>query len=235
MASTKSAKTATSNKTSSAKSPATKATKARPKAARSGSAATIAEALLTDEAAAAKIAEYGSLLVDAPGTTQTQAARVIDEIGKRKPELIVALVDKLVTSLTADHKRVVQTAADALPAVARVAPARVARHLERLKGSFGAASDVGKDGLVRTFTTLCSASVAYQKRLEPVLTRALGEADGKTLLRWTEIVLPALKGEPHARARAVVERRLNDADDVPRPVAQRIADFLGIKLRPAMR
>ena len=50
--------------------------------------------------------------------------------------------------------------------------------------------------------------------------------------RWTEIVLPALKGEPHARARAVVERRLYQ---IPRAVAQKIADFLGLKLRPSYR
>ena len=79
---------------------------------------------------------------------------------------------------------------------------------------------------------LCVASVAYQKRLEPVLTEALAGADGKTLLRWTQAILPALKGEPHARARAVVEGRL---DLLQKPIAQPIADFLGIKLRPRPR
>jgi hypothetical protein len=112
--------------------------------------------------------------------------------------------------------------------MARLAPARVARHLQLLTDSFSAASPLGKDGLVRTFAALCSASVAYQKRLEPVLDLALGQADPKTLVRWTEIVLPALKGEPHARARSVVEARVAD---LPRPIAQKLADFLGIKLR----
>ena len=97
-----------------------------------------------------------------------------------------------------------------------------------LKASFEEANDVGKDGLVKTFAALCTASVAYQKRLEPVLTLALNGADGKTLFTWSQIVLPALKGEPHARARAVVEGRL---DLIPRAYAQQIADFLGIKLR----
>jgi hypothetical protein len=112
--------------------------------------------------------------------------------------------------------------------MARLAPARVARHLPALTTTFTEVSPVAQDGLVRTFSTLCVASVAYQKRLEPVLDVALGAADAKTLLRWTQIVLPALKGEPHARARAVVERRL---PALPRPVAQKIADHLGIKLR----
>ena len=125
-----------------------------------------------------------------------------------------------------------QSAAEALPAIAKIAPARVARQLHVLKGAFDEANDVGKDGLVRTFAALCTASVAYQKRLEPVLTLALEGADGKTLLQWCKTVLPALKGEPHARARAVVEGRLNL---IPRSHAQEIADFLGIKLRVRYR
>ena len=85
---------------------------------------------------------------------------------------------------------------------------------------------------MRTFANLCTASVAYQKRLEPVLTLALEICDGKTLLRWSELVLPALKGEPHARARAVVEDRL---DRIPRSIAQQIAQSLGVKLRVRYR
>ncbi|MDH3200715.1 MAG: hypothetical protein OEM15_07465 [Myxococcales bacterium] len=70
---------------------------------------------------------------------------------------------------------------------------------------------------------MCSSALT-----EPVLTLALNGADGKTLLAWSQIVLPALEGEPHARARAVVEGRL---DLIPRAYAQQIADFLEIKLR----
>jgi hypothetical protein len=188
--------------------------------------------ILADEQAAQRIAEHGEQLLDERETTATKAARIVQEVAQRKPEAVVPLVDKLVKGLLSPHKRVVQTAADALPEVARVAPARVARHLELLKTSFEKASLEGQDGLVRTFAALCTASVAYQKRLEPVLTRALDVADAKTLQRWTEIVLPALKGEPHARARAVVERRLYQ---IPRAVAQKIADFLGLKLRASYR
>jgi hypothetical protein len=153
---------------------------------------------------------------------------VLSEVINEKPELVVSLVAKFAKGVSSSNKRVVQTSAEALPAIARIAPARVARQLEVLKTSFSTANDVGKDGLVKTFAALCTASVAYQKRLEPVLTQALKGADGKTLLAWTQIVLPALKGEPHARARAVVEGRL---DLIPRSYAQQIADFLGIKLR----
>ena len=192
----------------------------------SGSGA-VAAGIVTD-AQTADIAALGAQLVDDRVATATQAARVLEEVLALKPEMLVTLIDRFVTGVLGDNPRVVQTCAAALPHMARLAPARVARHLQLLTDSFSAASAPGKDGLVRTFAALCSASVAYQKRLEPVLDLALGQADAKTLVRWTEIVLPALKGEPHARARAVVEGRVTE---LPRPIAQKLADFLGIKLR----
>jgi hypothetical protein len=193
-----------------------------------GGAGAVAQRILSDDNPQSKIAEHGETMMEGPRTAATQSSRVLSEVIAEKPELVVPLVAKFAKGISSSNKRVVQTSAEALPAIARIAPARVARQLDVLKGSFEQANDVGKDGLVKTFAALCTASVAYQKRLEPVLTTALNGADGKTLFAWTQIVLPALKGEPHARARAVVEGRLNL---IPRSYAQQIADFLGIKLR----
>lgn len=203
---------------------------AKPKAPR-GAAAAAAEILKSDDPAEA-ITAQAELMLDARSTTATKAARVVDEIVSQDPSLVVTHVEKFARGISSKHKRVVQTSADALPAIAKIAPARVAKHLETLKAAFEPTIDEGKDGLVRTFANLCSASVAYQKRLEPVLTIALEGADGKTLRRWSQIVLPALKGEPHARARAVVEERL---DRIPRSIAQQIAQDLGVKLRVRYR
>jgi len=204
-------------------------TEAKPsKKAASGGAVVAAQKILSDESPQSKIAEHGETMMEGPRTAATQSARVLSEIIAAKSELVVPLVAKFARGISSSNKRVVQASAEALPAIARIAPARVARQLDVLKNSFEEANDIGKDGLVRTFAALCTASVAYQKRLEPVLTLALKGADGKTLFTWSQIVLPALKGEPHARARAVVEGRL---DLIPRSYAQQIADFLGIKLR----
>jgi hypothetical protein len=194
---------------------------------------TLADQILASETPAPQIAELGAALLDgAGGPKATLAAKTLGDIAGRRIELLTPQVDKFAKTIASKNKHVAQAAADALPGLARVAPARVARHLELLRASFAEASLTGKDGLVRTFAALCTASVAYQKRLEPVLTTALGEAEGKVLLRWSQVVLPALKGEPHARARAVVEERL---DRIPRAYAQQIADFLGIKLRTRYR
>ena len=174
------------------------------------------------------VAELGNDLVSGKTSVAAQAGRVLDEIVNHKPEAVVSIIDRYATVIGKKARRPAQSAAHALPVMARVAPARVARHLPKLKECFDDATDAGKDGLVRTFAGLCTASVAYQKRLEDVLNKALRETDAKTLIAWTEVVLPALKGEPHARARATVEARL---DRIPRANAQKIADFLGIKLR----
>lgn len=187
-----------------------------------------AEAIrLIEEGSPSDFNRWGAMLHDDKPTTATNAARVLGEVAQRKPRALTPIVDRFVAAIRSDRKRIVQTAADALPAIASVAPARVAKHLDKLEAAYPDASEVGRDGLVRTFATLCAASVAYQKRLEPVLKQALAGADPKTLAKWTEVVLPALKGEPHANARTVVEGRLQT---LPRGPAQKIADFLGVKL-----
>ena len=178
------------------------------------------------------VLRHAIALEDDREATANQAARLMQELADTKPELLVPLIERFARLLISKNKRVVASSASALAPLSRIAPAKVAKQLPLLTQNWEHTTDEGKDGLVRTFAGLCTASVAYQKRLEPALARALGDAEPKLLIRWTEIVLPALKGEPHARARAVVEERL---PAIPRPQAQKIADFLGIKLRPLMR
>jgi len=185
-----------------------------------------AQRILTENDSAAVLALGESL---ASEKQIPASCKILDDVLAAKPDLLVGLVDRFVLLVASPNKRTVQTVAQALPVMARLAPARVARHLQPLTDRFPECNEVGKDGLVSTFAALCMASVAYQKRLEPVLELALASADPKTLQRWAEIILPSLKGEPHARARAVVEGRL---PAIPRPIAQPIATFLGIKLRP---
>ena len=178
------------------------------------------------------VLRHAAALEDDRENAANQAARLIQELAETKPELIVPLIERFARLVASKNRRVVATCAAALAPLSRIAPAKVAKQLPLLTHNWEHTTEEGKDGLVRTFAGLCTASVAYQKRLEPALARALGEAEPKLLIRWTEIVLPALKGEPHARARAVVEERL---PSIPRPQAQKIADFLGIKLRPLPR
>ncbi len=174
--------------------------------------------------------DHAIALSDGNKNTTALAAHVFDEIIARKPDLAAPHIERIIRLLGSDNARVAQTCANALPELARVAPAKVAKHLPKLNAAFEQGSEVAKEGVVRTFAALCIASVAYQKRLISAMEAALGGADPKTLQRWSEVILPALKGEPHAQARAVVEGRLYE---LPRPIAQKIAAFLGIKLRPA--
>lgn len=178
------------------------------------------------------LATHANALSDGNKNTTALAAHVLDEIMARKPELAAPHIERIIRLLSSDNTRVAQSCANALPELARVAPAKVAKHLPKLSAAFEAGSEVTQEGVVRTYAALCVASVAYQKRLIELMESALRGAEPKTLQRWTEIILPALKGEPHAQARAVVESRLYD---LPRPLAQKIATFLGIKLRAAAR
>jgi hypothetical protein len=177
------------------------------------------------------LSHYAKALDDDNPNTAAHGARVIEELVAIKPELGAPHIERLVRGLWSPHARVVQAAAAALPQLGKVAPAKVARHLDRLQAGFDAGSEAARDGIVRTLVALCLASVAYQRRVVDVLEKALAGAEPKTLQRWTEVVLPALKGEPHAQARSAVERRLGE---LPRAIAEKIAEQLGIKLRPSM-
>jgi len=197
-----------------------------------GAAAVAAE--IVAGSAALSFDHYMRALGDPKEGVWTQAARVVEEVVNQKPELAAPYIDKLSALLMSDRPRVAQCAAHALPALAKVAPAKVAKHLKTLQGTFAQGSEGARDGLVRTFVALCLASVIYQKRLIEVFELALRDADAKTLPRWVELILPALKGEPYAQARGVAEARMSDPE-LPRPTAQRIADLLGVKLRAVPR
>jgi hypothetical protein len=197
---------------------------------RPGSSAAAAAAELVAGTSATTVEQYVRQLTDAKDNTALQAARVLEELVREKPEWLAPHIEFLISQLGSPRARVAQCAAHCLPVLARVAPAKVAKHLKTLQGSFVSASDLAKDGLVRTFVALCIASVTYQKRLIENFEFALRGADHKQLVAWVEHILPALKGEPYAQARTVAEQRLNDPE-LPRPVAQRVADLLGVKLR----
>lgn len=196
---------------------------------KSGGAAQIAAEVVAGEADHG-LDHYIRELSEGSKSGATQAARVIEEVVAKQPQLAAPYIAKLVRALNSPEPRVVQACANSLPELARVAPAKVARHLATLCERFADRSETAQDGCVRTFVALCTASIAYQKRLIDVLEQALDGADDKTLARWTELVLPALKGEPHARAREIVEGRLSTME---RTHGQKIADFLGIRLRPS--
>ena len=175
--------------------------------------------------------QYVAQLSDPKEPTSQQAARVLEALTASKPELLAPQIEQLVSLLGSTRLRAVETAALCLPALARVTPAKVAKQLKTMQAAFPNASEPAKDGLVRTFVALCVASVTYQKRLIESFELALRTADVKQLPGWVEHILPALKGEPYAQARAVAEQRVQDPA-LPRPVAQQVADLLGIKLRP---
>lgn len=188
---------------------------------------------LVEHSDAAAVTYHADRLGDEDAAVDAMSSRVLDHLVTEKPELLIPVIDRLAHAVVSSaSRRAVRTAANALPSMARVAPAKVARQLPILTDGFESASEPGKHGLVCTFAALCTASVAYQKRLEPVLDTALSTAPPEKLLGWAEIILPALKGEPHARARDVVQERL---PTMARSTAQPIAAFLGVRLRPTQR
>jgi hypothetical protein len=193
-------------------------------------AAAIAEKIISEKDSPSILA-YARQLRHDRDSTIIKAARVLDEVVSRKPEMGTGVVSTLVQGLFSSHPRVVQMSATALPAVARVSPAKVAKHLVEIQENFQTASEAAQTGIVRTYVALCLASVSYQRKLEHVFQQLLTDASAEQLAVWSDILLPALKGEPYASCRAIVEDRL---ERLPRDLAHGVAMGLGIKLRPAM-
>lgn len=196
-------------------------------------AASLASALVSGTSATS-VEQYLEQLTQpnpAAAAQVTQAARVLEALAHTKPELLTPHIELLVKQLASPHAPVARCCAHCLPVLARVAPAKVAKQLKAMQAALPDAPEIAKDGLVRTFVALCVASVTYQKRLIDSFELALRTAAPHQLPTWVEHILPALKGEPYAQARSVVEQRLPDPQ-LPREIAQRVADFLGVKLRP---
>ncbi|MDH5672061.1 MAG: hypothetical protein OEZ06_07920 [Myxococcales bacterium] len=195
-----------------------------------GPTASLAAAVI-DGSSETDLAGYAADLTSDNKSAATRAARIFEEVVAQAPTLAAPHIAKLVALLSSDaNPRAVQAAAQCLPKVAAVAPAKVARHIDRMRQGYERCGNSGREGVVLTLAALCDASVAYQKRVVDVFERALAEAEPKLLVSWSEAVLPVLKGEPYATARAVVEQRM---PDLPRPQAQKLADFLGVRLRLA--
>lgn len=207
-------------------------------------AASIADAIAAGSAAGGVEPYVKQLLAAAGPTAGVQdkdeesatrlAAAVIEALTAQKPDLLAPHIESLIRVLTSaapGSSPGAHASAHCLPVLARVVPAKVAKHLKGMQAMLPAGTAVAQDGLVRTFVALCVASVTYQKRLIDSFEMALRTASVQQLPAWVEHILPALKGEPYAQARAVVEQRLLDPE-LPRELAQGVADFLGIKLRP---
>ncbi|MCB9707848.1 MAG: hypothetical protein H6714_03515 [Myxococcales bacterium] len=194
-----------------------------------GSAA-IAERIIHEQDNTCLLA-YARQLGHERGATMIMAARVLEEVVSKRPEFGTGIISALVDGLFSSHPRVVQMSANTLPCVTRAAPAKVAKHLTRINERFCAACEVAQEGIIRTYVALCLASVTYHRKLEAVFQSILRDAAPPQLAVCADLLLPALKGQPHASCRDIVEGRLGD---LPQDWAQKIARGLGIKLRMSM-
>lgn len=201
---------------------------ARPKPGRrTRSAAALAGQLVSGEAGRSLRDYVGAMCSDVESTA-SQAARVVEETIVQQPSLGAPHIGKLVELLDSPHPRVVQALDTALPALGRVAPAKVAKRMTALRAHFDQGDAPVRDVVIKTLIALCAASVAYQRRVLDVFLRGIAEAPAASLLDWVPSLLPILKGEPYAEARDRVEARL---PALPAREAQALAEHLGIRLR----
>ncbi|QQR90150.1 MAG: hypothetical protein IPJ88_18755 [Myxococcales bacterium] len=159
------------------------------------------------------------------------AAEILDLVLAKKIELGASIADALVKALLGKNRKASSMALVRLPELARSAPAKVAKHLALLQSAFETSPSTVQEGIVQIYITLCTASITYQRKLEKTFHKLMENANDKQLLCWAESLLPALKGEPHASTRSIVEARI---PELSKSNAKKLADILGIKLRPSL-
>jgi len=134
--------------------------KSEPKREKAPSAIqTLAQELIAANDAQA-VLRHAVALEDERETAANHAARLMQELAELKPELLVPLIERFARLVANKNKRVVTTSASALAPLSRIAPAKVAKQLPVLTQNWEHTTEEGKDGLVRTFAGLCTASVA---------------------------------------------------------------------------
>ena len=106
-------------------------------AKKAGGAAAAAGKILSDESPQSKIAEHGETMMEGPRTAATQSARVLSEVIAEKPELVVPLVAKFAKGISSSNKRVVQTAAEALPAIVHQVVCQLLREKRPIENALG--------------------------------------------------------------------------------------------------
>ncbi|MDD9942613.1 MAG: hypothetical protein OXU20_16350 [Myxococcales bacterium] len=163
-----------------------------------------------------------------PEPIPVDVAAIVERAMAEHPKALASFIPRLVQLMYCEEQAVAQACARALPALTKVTPAKVGKHIATLSDGFIGASDTAKQGTVDTFVGLSAASVAYQKRVIGTLVAALREAELDIMVSWATAMLPTLKGEPYAAARSQVEARLAQ---MPRQQGQEIARRLGITYR----
>lgn len=156
------------------------------------------------------------------------AAETLRRLADIDPRRMGAVVNRIVPHLALAHPEVVTIAGETLVVLTREVPAKVAKHSDAMLALWPTATPQGRAVMVRILTGLCEASVVYQRRLGPHLERALAEADLEALVEWAAALLPVLKGEPYANARAIAEQRLAD---LPRDEGRAACATIGISYR----
>lgn len=157
-----------------------------------------------------------------------QAAQTLRRLADIDPRRLGGVVSRIAQHLALDHVEVVALAGETLALLAQAVPAKVAKHSDAMVQLWPEATSTGRNAIVRTLIGLCEASVVYQRRLGPHLERALAEADLDTLVTWAADLLPVLKGEPYANARAIAEERLAD---LPRDEGRAACATVGVSYR----
>ncbi len=117
---------------------------------------------------------------------------VMYEIGIIDPNLITQYVDDFIKLLKSKHQNMVRGAMFALAEIAKVKPEFTFKHLDEIRKTKDAASDIAVDKSISALAYTAAANEEYNKTIFPYLLNHLSTCYFKEVSEHAERILPAV-------------------------------------------
>lgn len=166
----------------------------------------LAEALAIKPSAAA-VTELVGLLSSGAVAEQSDAIKVLYELGERKPQAIAGHVAAFLALLKSKNNRSVWGAMSAIDTVASVRPKEVVAALGDILAAADKGSVIAKD---KAMSTLSKLALAGEPKALPALLDRLETTATNQFPMYAELALPAVKPAQATRFRTILEGRLPD-------------------------
>ncbi|MCL2057710.1 MAG: hypothetical protein FWH01_01440 [Oscillospiraceae bacterium] len=152
-----------------------------------------------DEAPNIELAEYLCLNNDTVGIEEivggirgkdnavaNDCIKVLYEIGERKPELIAAYANDIISCLRSKNNRLVWGGMTALAKIVDIAAAPIYARLTDILAAYETGSVITVDNSISVFAGLCKANESYSAILLPVLIRHFHDCKPKEVAQHAE-------------------------------------------------
>jgi HEAT repeat protein len=157
------------------------------------------------------VKELAELLSDKDKNIQSDAIKVLYEIGEQKPELIAGCDGEFLALLTNKNNRLVWGALTALDAIAAINPDGIYKNLKPILAAADAGSVIAKDHAVGILIKL-AMNKKYAEKTMPHLFKMLKASATNQLPMYAENAMPAINDKYKKDFVKILSSRLGEIE-----------------------